>query len=117
MALLNTIRGVLRDVNLRTHADVLQAELGVLLQDLDRLATRVGSLQRHFALADKLLRDVDTSARKVLGRAEKIRELDVEPDPVDRTADSATDPDGHNGSAESKARRAASAAPNVPSSR
>ena len=90
MALLNTIRGVLRDADFRTNANLIQVELGHLMQDLNRLDTRVSNLQRHFAQADKDLRDIETSSRKIQSRAEKIREVEVGSD-ADAIAGSTAD--------------------------
>jgi DNA recombination protein RmuC len=47
-ALLNTVRAVLKDVQMREQADVIQAQVGLLLQDASRLDDRVASLERHF---------------------------------------------------------------------
>lgn len=77
MAPLNTIRGVLRDADFRTNAGLIQVELGHLMQDLGRLDSRVSNLQRHFSQAEGDLREIETSTRKILSRAEKIREVEV----------------------------------------
>ena len=77
MALLNTIRGVLRDADFRTNAGLIQVELGHLMQDLGRLDSRVSNLQRHFSQVEGDLREIETSTRKILSRAEKIREVEV----------------------------------------
>lgn len=88
MALLNTIRGVLRDADFRANASLIQVELGRLMNDLSRLDTRVTNLQRHFAQAEKDVQDIGISSGKIMSRAEKIRvvEVDENAESIDKTA-------------------------------
>ena len=88
MALLNTIRGVLRDADFRANASLIQVELGHLMNDLRRLDTRATNLQQHFAQAEKDVRDIGISAGKIMSRAERIREVEVDEsaESVDKTA-------------------------------
>lgn len=82
-ATLNTIRAVFRDVRLREQAGLLQKELHVLMEDMGRLDERVEKLAIHFRQATKDVDDIQTSARKVSRRAEKITTMDLgeeEPD-------------------------------------
>lgn len=75
-ATLNTIRAIFRDVKLREQAGALQKELGTLAEDVGRLDERVEKLAAHFRLATKDVDDIQTSARKVVKRAEKIQAID-----------------------------------------
>jgi len=76
-ATLNTIRAVLKDVQMREQAGLIQIEVGKLLEDVRRLDERVDKLQTHFGQAEKDVRDIRTSADKVIGRAERIKEVEL----------------------------------------
>lgn len=71
-ATLHTLRGVLRDVRLREQAGAIQGELRALVDDLGRLAQRVGNLQRHFAQAQEDVREIALSCDKASIRAARI---------------------------------------------
>ncbi len=77
MATLNTVRAVLRDVHMREQADVIQAEIGKLLEDLGRLDQRVDKLQNHFDQATRDIRDIRISTDKVTKRGAKIDALQL----------------------------------------
>jgi DNA recombination protein RmuC len=76
-ATLNTIRAIFRDVRIREQAGLLQKELHVLMEDMGRLDERVEKLAIHFRQASKDIDDIQTSARKVTRRAEKITTMDL----------------------------------------
>ena len=78
MATLNTVRAVLKDSRMREQAHVIQKEVGLLATDIDRLQKRVESLRGHFALAERDIGEIETSAGKVSRRAERIEEIQVE---------------------------------------
>ncbi|MEM7424302.1 MAG: DNA recombination protein RmuC, partial [Pseudomonadota bacterium] len=61
MAVLNTMRAVLRDARLRDHAAELRRELGLLTRDLARLGDRVGNLDRHMNMAAQDIDEIRTS--------------------------------------------------------
>ncbi|MDA1058496.1 MAG: DNA recombination protein RmuC [Proteobacteria bacterium] len=88
-ALLNTVRAVLKDVQMREQADVIQAQVGLLLQDATRLDDRVAALERHFGQTVDDVRKIRISTDKVLRRGERIGELQLETDgsPVGEDAD------------------------------
>jgi Uncharacterized protein conserved in bacteria len=71
-ATLHTLSGVLRDVRLREQAGAIQVELRALVDDLGRLAQRVGNLQRHFAQAQDDVREISVSCDKASTRAARI---------------------------------------------
>ncbi|MDD9797704.1 MAG: DNA recombination protein RmuC [Alphaproteobacteria bacterium] len=77
---LNTVRAFMRDVKMREQAGLIQKEVGLLLKDVGRLNDRVGKLRSHFNLADRDIRDIETSSDKIGNRSEKITELDIEQD-------------------------------------
>jgi DNA recombination protein RmuC len=85
MATLTTVRAILRDVEMRKQASVIQVEVGVLLTDIGRLNTRVMSLDRHFDQASRDIDDIKRSSTKIVSRGDKIEALDLsdsEPTPT-----------------------------------
>jgi DNA recombination protein RmuC len=76
-ATLNTIRAIFRDVRIREQAGLLQKELHVLMEDMGRLDERVEKLAIHFRQANKDVEEIQTSARKVSRRAERITTMDL----------------------------------------
>ncbi len=78
MATLNTVRAILKDVQMREQASLIQREMTKLLVDIGRLDDRTSNLLRHFHLAEKDLTALQTSSRKIASRAQKIEELELE---------------------------------------
>ena len=80
MATLNTMRAILKDVQMREQAGVIQEEVLRMLEDVVRLDDRVGKLQRHFEQAGEDMRSIRISTEKVVRRAERIEELEIDDD-------------------------------------
>jgi DNA recombination protein RmuC len=78
MALLTTIRAVLRDVRMREQAHEIQRTVGLLLEDVRRLGERVGKLQTHHEQAGKDLQDIVKSTDQIQRRGERIKEVEIE---------------------------------------
>ncbi|HJN23239.1 MAG TPA: DNA recombination protein RmuC [Rhodospirillales bacterium] len=77
MATLNTVRAVLKDVRMREQAGVIQVEVLKMLEDVARLDKRVENLEGHFNLAAKDISQIGTSAKKIVGRGEKIQDVQI----------------------------------------
>ncbi|MEA2024661.1 MAG: DNA recombination protein RmuC [Actinomycetota bacterium] len=77
MATLTTVRAVLRDVEMRKQAGVIQTEVGTMLTDVGRLSERVESLRKHFGQANRDVDQIEISAGKVQTRGTRIHELDL----------------------------------------
>ncbi|UYN94937.1 MAG: DNA recombination protein RmuC [Enhydrobacter sp.] len=77
MATLNTVRAVLKDVQMRQRADEVQKLVGLMLGDVRRLEERVDNLKRHFSQTEKDLRDIDTSTSQIVRRGERIQGFDL----------------------------------------
>ncbi len=75
MATLTTMRAVLKDVRMREQAHVIQAKVGELAKDLDRLDTRVGKLQSHFDQAVEDVRQIRISTDKAMKKADEIESV------------------------------------------
>ncbi|TAJ36827.1 MAG: DNA recombination protein RmuC [Reyranella sp.] len=82
MATLNTVRAVLKDVRMREQAGEIQKTVGLLLEDVRRLDDRVEKLKAHFAMTEKDLREVDTSADRITKRGQRILDVDLGEEPA-----------------------------------
>ncbi|HVY99673.1 MAG TPA: DNA recombination protein RmuC [Dongiaceae bacterium] len=78
MATLTTIRSVLRDVNVREQAHIIQKKVSELRLDVGRLDDRVDKLQRHFKQANDDIDQIRISTDKVLRRAGEIESVELE---------------------------------------
>jgi DNA recombination protein RmuC len=77
MATLNTVRAVLKDVQMREQAGEIQKSVGLMLDDVRRLDERVDNLKKHFAQTEKDLRDIDISTDRITRRGERILATDL----------------------------------------
>jgi len=78
MATLNTMRAVLKDARMREQAGAIRKELALLYSDVERLGTRVESLDRHFGQAAKDIEDIKISTDKATKRARRLDNFDFE---------------------------------------
>ncbi len=78
MATLTTVRAILKDVQMREQADVIQREVSLLLKDVERLDERAAKLQQHFDLAQKDMRDLRVSTDKITRRGARIGDVQLE---------------------------------------
>lgn len=78
MAVLNTMRAVLKDARMREQAGAIRKELAMLHGDVERLGTRVGNLDRHFQMAAKDVEEIRISAEKAGKRARRLDAFDFE---------------------------------------
>lgn len=86
MAVLNTARAVLKDVETRKQIHVIQDALGKLAKDFHRFDERMSALARHIDQASRDVQEVQTSSRKISAHFHKIEsarldELPGEPEP------------------------------------
>ncbi|MHA1525209.1 MAG: DNA recombination protein RmuC [Alphaproteobacteria bacterium] len=78
MLAVQTMQVVMKDVHMRAQAGVIQQEVARLLQDVGRLRDRVGNLQKHFDLSSRDIEEIQTSAKKISNRSQRIESLDFE---------------------------------------
>lgn len=78
MATLNTIRTILKDAKMREQAHVLQKAIGEMVKDVALLDKRVGALGSHFDLAQKDIREIQISTRKITERGDKIESMQLD---------------------------------------
>ena len=93
MATLNTIRAVLRDARMREQTAIIQAEMLKLIEDVSRLDTRVGNLNRHFLQAQKDISEIQTSTTRITKRSHTITEMEVSGAEKDVVSDKGLKPD------------------------
>ena len=77
MAVLTTARAVLKDSATRKQVHIIKDHLVALSRDFDRFQLRMNNLSKHIAQANKDVEDVNTSARKISSRFEKIEKVEM----------------------------------------
>ena len=87
MATLNTMRAILKDARMREQAGAIRRELALLFADVERLSSRVDSLDRHFAQAAKDISGIKISAEKAGQRAQRLDNFDFEEIPSEGSGD------------------------------
>jgi len=83
MAVLTTARAVLKDSATRKQVHLIQDHLVALAKDFSRFQNRMDSLSKHIDQASKDVSDVNTSAKKISSRFEKIEKVEL----LDESAD------------------------------
>ena len=77
MAVLTTARAVLKDSATRKQVHLIQDHLVALSKDFSRFQARMDNLSRHIEQASKDVDDVNTSAKKISSRFEKIERVEM----------------------------------------
>jgi DNA recombination protein RmuC len=80
MAVLTTARAVLKDSATRKQVHIIQDHLIALSRDFERFQKRMDALSSHINQAQKDVEQVNTSARKISSRFEKIEQVDLPQD-------------------------------------
>lgn len=78
MAILTTARAVLKDDATRKQIHVIQQHLHALAEDFQRFEKRMDKLTKHIDLAHQDANEVNTSARKITQRFQKIESVELE---------------------------------------
>jgi len=81
MAILTTARAVLKDAATREQVHIIQQHLGALSMDFGRFQERMNKLSQHIRQAHEDVDQVNTSARKITSRFEKIEKVELEDAP------------------------------------
>jgi DNA recombination protein RmuC len=76
MLAIHVIQQIQRDARMREAADKIHAEVGHLMDDIERLHGRVLNLQKHFGQANEDVRQILISAEKVEKRATRIKDVE-----------------------------------------
>ncbi|CAM2991146.1 DNA recombination protein RmuC [Legionella worsleiensis] len=80
MAVLTTAKAVLKDDATRKQVHIIQKHLHALADDFQRFEKRMDKLSKHIDLAHQDVNEVNTSARKITSRFQKIEAVDIELD-------------------------------------
>ncbi len=78
MAVLTTARAVLKDSATRKQVHLIQEHLIRLSGDFDRFRKRMDNLSKHIQQANRDVEEVNTSARKISSRFEKIEKVELQ---------------------------------------
>ena len=78
MAVLNTARAVLKDVETRKQVHIIQDELGKLGRDFGRFDERMKKLAEHIRQANKDVDEVQISSRKITQRFASIEQVELD---------------------------------------
>ncbi len=89
MAVLNTARAVLKDVETRKQIHVIQDALGKLAKDFHRFDERMSALARHIDQASRDVQEVQTSSRKISAHFHKIESARLDELPGEPEAEGA----------------------------
>jgi DNA recombination protein RmuC len=91
MLAVHTMQAILKDVQMREQAHLIQREVVLLMEDTERLRERVLDLQRHFGQANADIEKILTSSDRINSRGRKIEALEFEAEglPVEHAANGA----------------------------
>lgn len=76
MLAVQTMQAILKDVQMREQAHLIQGEVAKLMDDMGRFRERVLDLQRHFGQANQDIEKILTSSEKIASRGHRIETLD-----------------------------------------
>lgn len=77
MAVLTTAKAVLKDDATKKQVHIIQKHLQALSDDFQRFEKRMDKLSKHIDLAHQDVAEVNTSAKKITQRFQKIESVDV----------------------------------------
>ncbi|HMF26258.1 MAG TPA: DNA recombination protein RmuC [Pseudolabrys sp.] len=76
MLAIQVIQQIRRDARMREAAGKILVEVGLLMGDVSRLRDRVENLDKHFGQANADIKQILTSADKIVSRGERIRDVE-----------------------------------------
>jgi DNA recombination protein RmuC len=82
MAVLNTARAVLKDVETRKQVHIIKDELGKLGKEFERFDKRMLNLATHIRQAHEDVQDVHTTSQKIIRRFAQIEAVELAGEPV-----------------------------------
>lgn len=85
MAVLTTAKAVLKDDATRKQVHIIQKHLHFLAEDFQRFEKRMDKLTKHIDLAHQDVNEVNTSAKKITSRFQKIESVEIELEDLDKT--------------------------------
>jgi DNA recombination protein RmuC len=85
MAVLTTAKAVLKDDATRKQVHIIQKHLHALADDFQRFEKRMDKLTKHIDLAQQDVNEVNTSAKKITSRFQKIESVEMDLAELDRS--------------------------------
>ncbi len=83
MAVLNTARAVLKDVEMRKQVHIIKDELGKLSKDFERFDVRMKKLADNIRQAHDNAQEVHKSSQKITNRFKQIERVELSSQPAD----------------------------------
>jgi len=83
MAVLNTARAVLKDVEMRKQVHIIKDELGKLSKDFERFDVRMKKLADNIRQANDNAQEVHISSQKIANRFKQIERVELGNQPID----------------------------------
>ncbi|WP_020168577.1 MULTISPECIES: DNA recombination protein RmuC [Methylotenera] len=83
MAVLNTARAVLKDVEMRKQVHIIKDELGKLSKDFERFDVRMKKLADNIRQAHDNAQEVHISSQKITNRFKQIERVELSNEPID----------------------------------
>ncbi len=83
MAVLNTARAVLKDVEMRKQVHIIKDELGKLSKDFERFDVRMKKLADNIRQANDNAQEVHISSQKITNRFRQIERVELSNQPID----------------------------------
>ena len=83
MAVLNTARAVLKDVEMRKQVHIIKDELGRLSKDFERFDVRMKKLADNIRQAHENAQDVHVSSQKITRRFAQIERVELSNQPIE----------------------------------
>jgi DNA recombination protein RmuC len=80
MLAIHVVQQIQKDARMKEAAGQIQAEVGRLIDDVERMHDRVLKLQQHFGQASEDVRQIVISAEKAEKRGARIKEVEFEDD-------------------------------------
>lgn len=87
MAVLNTARAVLKDVEMRKQVHIIKDELGKLGKDFERFDSRMKKLADNIRQAHENAQEVHVSSQKISRRFAQIERVELSNEPIDLLED------------------------------
>jgi DNA recombination protein RmuC len=78
MLAVQTMQAILKDVQMREQAHLIQREVARLMDDMGRFRERVLDLQRHFGQTNQDIEKILTSSERIAKRGRKIENLEFD---------------------------------------
>jgi DNA recombination protein RmuC len=76
MLAIQVVQQIQKDARMREAADKILIEVGLLIEDVQRMRDRVENLDKHFGQANADIKQIVISADKILSRGEKIKDVE-----------------------------------------